>query len=302
MKLPFDFGIRFVLRLAGPGALLAAVALPAIRSLAAVLYPGLSDTALFIATGLACGFALLLLDMPIYMAFEGRRYWPEWLRKWGVARQQSRLRKLHALSAASAKLLRVEYDILAAQYPLNRATGEAYVRYPTRLGNLLESFETYPTVKYGLDGVFFWPRLWVTIDKDLREELDSAQAVVDGAVYTSAAFVAAAFLCVVYWITGIFGNWWHGPASAIACLLLARILYMTAIPRYAQYGELFAAVFDQHRSKLNAGSLLKDLDAHAGQSPLARTEREEWRAIFRFLRWHLYRSAPGTSNETVKDW
>jgi hypothetical protein len=302
MKLPFDFGIRFVLRLVAPGALLAAFTLPAVRGLAALNYPGLSDTVLFIASGLVCGFALLLLDMPIYMTMEGRRFWPKWLHSWGVARQQSRLLKLNAKSAASAKLQRVEYQILAAQYPIDRTTGEPYVRYPTRLGNLLESFETYPTVKYGLDGVFFWPRLWVTIDKDLREELDSAQAVVDGAIYTSAVFAFAALICLGYWIFGMFTTWWHGPFSAIACLLLSGLLYATAIPRYAQYGEMFAAVFDQHREKLKAGSLLSDLDAHAQRPATTRSEREQWRAIFRFLRWHRYRPGPGAPNETVKDW
>lgn len=302
MKLPFDFGIRFVLRLVAPGALLAAVVLPIVRRLDALLYPGLSDAVLFIATGLACGFALLLLDMPIYMLFEGRRYWPERLRSWGVSRQQSRLDRLQARANAATSDRRVEFDILAAQYPLKSVTGEPYARYPTRLGNLLESFETYPTVKYGMDGVFFWPRLWVTIDKDLREELDSAQAVVDGALYTSAVFALAGFICLGYWIAGVFAIWWQAPLSTIGCLLLSWLLYLTAIPRYAQYGELFAAVFDQHRGKLNAGTLLNDLDEHARNPAVTRSDREQWRAIFRFLRWHLYRATPRAPNKTVKRW
>lgn len=303
MKLPFDFGIRFVLRLAAPGALLAAVSLPGVRRLTQVIYPGLGDAVLFATAGLIFGFALLLLDMPIYMALEGRRYWPAWLRSWGVGRQQARLNRLQARADAASEPVRVEYDLKAGQYPVDSATSMPVARFPTRLGNVLASFETYPTVKYGLDGVFFWPRLWVTIDKDLREELDSAQAVVDGAVYASAAFAISAIICLAYWIAGLSPVWWHWLVGAIACLTLSRLVYLAALPRYVQYGELFEAVFDQFRGKLNTGSLVADLDAHAQLTPApARTDREQGRVAWRFLRWHRYRR-PGTSaNEVVRGW
>lgn len=303
MKLPFDFGIRFVLRLVAPGALLAAVSLPAARRLAEVIYPGLGDTVLLVTAGLIFGFALLLLDMPIYMALEGRRYWPGWLRNWGVRRQQARLDRLRTKADSTAEPMRVEYDLQAGQYPIDRATGMPVARFPTRLGNVLASFETYPTVKYGLDGVFFWPRLWVAIDKDLREELDSVQAVVDGAVYASAAFAASAILCLAYWIAGLSPFWWHWLLGAIACLALSRLVYLSALPRYVQYGELFAAVFDQFRDRLNTGSLVAELDAHAQEMRAnARTERERWRAAWRFLRWHRYRRPGAQVNEVVRGW
>jgi hypothetical protein len=303
LKLPFDFGIRFVLRLVAPGALLAGISLPAVKALAPLLYPGLSDLLLFVTSGLVFGFALLLLDMPIYMLLEGRRFWPAWLRNWALRRESERLDRLLRKSAASAEPMRTEYDILAAQYPLDGSTGAPSARYPTRLGNLLTSFETYPTVKYGLDGVFFWPRLWVAIDKDLREELDSAQAVVDGAIYTCFAFGVGVIVCLGYWIAGLSAVWWHWPAGALACLILSRIFYLVALPRYAQYGELFAAVFDQHRDKLKLGTLLTDLDAHSGQpGSVTRTEREKWRAAWRFLRWHRYRAPGATANQDVQGW
>jgi hypothetical protein len=295
VKLPFDFGIRFILRLIAPGALMAATSLPAVRALAAVIYPGLADALLFVVAGMVFGFALLLLDMPIYMLLEGRRFWPKRALRWGVRRQEDRLKKLRSKADQAAGSAGVEYDILAFQYPIDRKTGAPYAPYPTRLGNLLTSFETYSTVKYGLDGVFYWPRLWLAIDKDLREELDSAQAVVDGAIYCSFVASLSVPLCLAYWYWLPDVTWWHWPVGAIACAVLAIICYRLALPRYAQYGDLFMAAFDQYRDTLKLADIAA-LDTHMGYSVQIRSERDLNRASWRFLRWHAYRP-PGAEHK-----
>src|SRR5262249_58959959 len=121
----------------------------------------------------ACGWALVVADMPIYMLFEGRRYWPAWIRDLLLRREARRLKYLRDLldkpDIDRRRFLEVgvEYGL----YPTNES-GEAYVAHPTRLGNIVEGFESYPTVKYGLDSVFYWFRVWVSLDKDLREEID----------------------------------------------------------------------------------------------------------------------------------
>lgn len=304
MKLPFDFGIRFVLRLAAPGALLSATCLPIVRKFASIIYPGLGDTALFITFGLIFGLALLLLDMPIYMLLEGRRFWPDWLRKWAVRRQQRRVERLMSEAERIAGQPKIELHIQAYRYPIDPKTGLPHARFPTRLGNLLASFETYSTVKYGLDGVFYWPRLWVAIDKELREELDSAQAVVDCAIYLSFGFAIAAFMCLFYWWCLPSEEWWHWPLGAFSCALLSWLMNRLALPRYAQYGDLFAAAFDQFREKLViSDALLGELDAHMKvASGVSRTTREKAQASWRFLRWHTHRD-PGTKKNTeVEDW
>jgi hypothetical protein len=301
LKLPFDFGIRFILRLVAPGALLAGICLPAVRALGGVIYPGVSDAVLYIAAGLVFGFGLLLLDMPIYMLLEGRRFWPGTIRNRGTAWQGARLASLRRKSSSQAGSMRIEYDILIAQYPVDRLTGAPYAPYPTRLGNLLASFETYPTIKYGLDGVFYWPRLWLAIDKDLREELDSAQAVVDGAIYCTFAFILSAVACLVYWWWIPSFAWWHWPAGAFACVLLSVCCYRLALPRYAQYGELFMAAFDQHRDKLKFVDL-SALDTHMGQPEQRRSDREVARSSWRFLRWHRYRPQDSQQNVDVTNW
>lgn len=304
MKLPFDFGLRFVLRLLAPGAILGATLFPVGQCLRAILYPSISDAVTYLVLGLLAGFSLLLLDMPIYMFLEGRRFWPNILKKAGIARQAKRLTKLRALAdSASDPTAQVEYDLQAMQFPIDKHTGQPTAVYPTRLGNILTSYETYPTVKYGLDGVFYWPRLWVAIDKDLREELDSAQAVVDGAVYTCFAFGLTAVASLFYAAAGVGENpiLWLGVSAA--AVVLSFLCYRAALPRYVQYGELFAAVFDQHQDKLKYPLSLPDLDAHMNDlRAQARSAPEAARANWRFLRWHRYRRSAAMKNEGVTNW
>jgi hypothetical protein len=303
VKAPFDLGLRFVLRLILPGAVAAAALFPVATDLRTLASPGVGDATLFVAAGLVAGFTMLLLDMPIYMLLEGRRFWPERLRAWGIRRQAARLTKIRtAADTETDEARQVELDLLAAEYPLDRKTGDPVARYPTRLGNLLASFETYPNVKYGLDGVFHWSRLWVTIDKDLREELDSAQAIVDGAIYACAAFAFAALTFLAYAATrGPRPDLWLIAAAASAILSFA--CYRGALPRYAQYGQLFAGVFDQHRDKLKTTAVVADLDQHMRTVlPAPRPERETARAAWRFLRWHRYRRPGASANEVVRDW
>ena len=70
--------------------------------------------------------------------------------------------------------------------------------WPTRLGNLIAAYEQYPRLKYGLDAVFYWPRLWVTISKDLREEIDNQQAQADGLLYVAAALITSVAILLLY--------------------------------------------------------------------------------------------------------
>jgi hypothetical protein len=96
--------------------------------------------------------------MPIYMLLEGRRYWPPRLRAWMIDREKKRLQTLKQIVEDRDKLAgdpeaAVEY----ACFPVTEG-GDAYAEYPTQLGNLITSHETYPMSKYGINGVFYWHR------------------------------------------------------------------------------------------------------------------------------------------------
>src|SRR6185295_4167103 len=265
MKLPFDLGVKFIFRLVAPGFVLALGLYP--------LLAGLRDASgvtapveyIFIVSILIAGWLMILLDQPIYMLFEGRRFWPNWIWRFFHWIEQQRLAelilsedKLYRLAESTEgpkKRLftkrRLEAWVQIRAFPLDEEQGQYYAPYPTRLGNLLTAYETYPDRRYGLDGVFYWSRIWLRLDKDLREELDTKQAVADSGIYLSFAL----YLNAVIW--GVYSLWFinqtrvfdHLPKIidpqilALAFFLLAYTVYRLSLYGQTQYGEAFKSVF-----------------------------------------------------------
>jgi len=58
---------------------------------------------------------------------------------------------------------------------LNRNPVNERLYMPTTLGNLLRSAEEYPRVRYGLDAIVFWPRLWLLMPKETLTALSEAR-------------------------------------------------------------------------------------------------------------------------------
>jgi hypothetical protein len=323
MKLPFDFSIKLIFRLVFPGVILAAAIFPALQAILSSLGLRFRFEYLFPIAVIASGWLVVVSDMTIYMLFEGRRYWPWPTRPLMIWLQGRRLQRLSALALnppAQADQRRVlEASVEYALYPINDR-GEAYVEHPTRLGNIIESFETYPDVKYGLDSVFYWYRIWVVLDKDLRDEIDSAQALVDSSVYLSFVLYVSAFLMLIYagigygpsfsrlhWLSAV--TLPHVPAPrtlclmAVACLVAGFAIYRLSLPAHAQFGELFKSIFDQYRSKLSFDDLLDDIASVMGGATLStKPRRDKNRIIWRYLRWHLIRDETIPQNLTVGAW
>jgi hypothetical protein len=264
---------------------------------------------------IALGWLVVVNDMTIYMIFEGRRYWLPPIRDLLIRCQKRRLKRLRDLVIINPPLnldnrTYLEAAVEYGRYPIDEG-GDAYVEHPTRLGNILESYETYPNVKYGLDAVFNWSRLWVVLDKDLREEIDSAQAVVDSTVYISFALFVSGLVMLVY----VFLRWLsveirYVPASnilsivAAGCLFVGFVIYRSSLHAHAQFGELFKSVFDQYRSKLVFDDVLDDI-ARTTDDPtmtLKLSQRDKNKIIWRYLRWHRIRDEMSGRNLTVREW
>jgi hypothetical protein len=325
MKLPFDFGIKLIFRLAFPGAILAAAMVPAVHAILHALGICIKFEYLFPIEVIAWGWAIVVSDMPIYMLFEGRRYWPPPLRQLLMWCQRRRLKRLSDIVLNRSPNLdrrrSLEAGVEYGFYPIDKHS-TAYVQHPTRLGNIIETFETYPNIKYGLDGVFYWYRLWVVLDKDLREEIDSSQAVVDSTVYISFVLYVSAVVMLVY--AGIRAtahlNWpymhWLSAIElpnvlaasvlcgmAAACLVIGFAVYRLSLPAHAKFGELFKSVFDQYRSKLVFDDVLKEVACIMGDQSLRfKSQREKNQIVWRYLRWHMLRDEATGRNLTVKEW
>lgn len=311
MKLPVDFGTKIFFRILSPGiitaALLAHLTYASLQVLGMQEYWGYVFTVQSIALG--CVFSAL--DMPIYMLFEGRRYMPGWVRTSLTEMEQYRLDDLliqakdprlpwyipvgsrhHRIESARVKL---EAQLEVSHFPINEETNEREVQCPTRLGNLVYAFEQYSEIKYGLDVVFYWPRIWLAMDKDSREEIDSHQALADGLLYT----VFGAVFASVLWICSAFLVPWnpefelfHYPWLAnlligFAILAGSYMLYRASLFVHASFGSLFCAAVDIHRSKVHdaeAEALVASMAGAEQFSKLDQKRRNE--IVWRYLRWH----------------
>lgn len=314
MKLPFTFGTNQLLfRLVFPGLLLAMALAPLmlrlLRSWGAEL--GESEYLGFTYFGLVAlftGWAISLCDMPIHMFYEGRRFWPRpllqlgvWLERWRLERLQARADSALGRGDRHAYL---EASVDISRFPLD-ADGQPYAAMPTRLGNLIYEYETYPSTKYGLDSVFFFYRIWVSLDDDLRDEVDRKQAAVDSAIYISFSLGLASLLLVGYGLADVRVpglTEWEVFLLAAGCLAVGHLVYRLSLHAHAQFGEFYKALFDQYRDLIKRDEVLAYLAQATGDRGLAEgdvTERN--RTLWRYLRWHRVRPTGTSSNRNFED-
>ena len=132
---------------------------------------------------------------------------------------------------------------------------------PTLVGNLLRAAEEHPQVRYGLEAGVCWPRLWLVLPQEVREELGAARARLDETVRLFAWGVL--FLVWTVWA------WW----AAVVGVLVALLAYQGMKAAALVYGELVRAAFDLYR-----GELYRALGWPRGED-----ERQSGQALTRFL-------------------
>jgi len=118
---------------------------------------------------------------------------------------------------------------------------------PTRLGNIINEYESYPKVQYGMNFNVFWSRLWQIISKDSRDDLDFRAAKADFLIYILTIWILFSPV-ITYRVSTNFGI----PAIfiIILCFLIALILYDIAVLAHENYGDYVKATFDLYRIDL----------------------------------------------------
>ena len=209
-----------------------------------------------------------VLMQPVVRAYEG--YWM--LRPWaaplGRARCRAQQRRWDNLVLTDPR----DYTRRYREFPAQRPEV-----LPTRLGNAIRSAESYARDKrrYGVDAVFFWPRLYPLLPDALRDSLAAARssmeqllfiALLSGALAPVTVVLAIALrLPVAVWLP-----------VAVGAPVLASLTHRSAVAVAVSYGELVRSAFDTHRLTLLASlgyALPTSLDE----------ERQLWQAIGQLL-------------------
>ena len=152
-----------------------------------------------------------------------------------------------------------DYEFIYLNYPRNRNKNAGAARrpeyiMPTRLGNIIKSAELYPgdEGRYGMDAVFFWPRLYQVIPDEARSSLDEARTslalmlnISSLALLLSAGTFAALAVAAVrpgaaFW------------AAAACGLAIAWLAYRSTLGAARVYGELVRSMYDLYRGDLLA--------------------------------------------------
>lgn len=122
---------------------------------------------------------------------------------------------------------------------------------PTRFGNRVRAFETYPYVVYGVDSIPIWLRLQGVMDKEAHAAIAEARSRVD--FFVNLWLLSAALAIVMgpaaAWST-TFG--WHGFSSLkgtayaawASATLLAWLSYRGALAMAVSWGDQVKTSFD----------------------------------------------------------
>jgi len=126
---------------------------------------------------------------------------------------------------------------------------------PTRLGNVIRSFESYPWRQYKMRAIALWPRLAVLLDESYAGLIDDAKSSLDFMLNASLlCSVLAALTATAYLVfpAGLATARVLVPLAAELAVLcgLSYFFYLAAIPRANAWGVMVKGAFDLFRGKL----------------------------------------------------
>jgi hypothetical protein len=181
------------------------------------------------------------LVTPLTRLWEG--YWPGGADSrpaaWRISRQTTRWERLDLADD-------LDYMRRFYHFPVRKADV-----MPTRLGNVLRAAEDYPgdAERYGMDAVFYWPRLYLTLPPDVRALTEDYRSGLDRMILlTSLAVAFPPAGLVVVAVTG--GSWPAWAVATAASALLGLAGYAGAVNAAVAFGDVLRACFDNYRRTL----------------------------------------------------
>ena len=123
---------------------------------------------------------------------------------------------------------------------------------PTRLGNVIRSFENYPRLQYGLSAIPLWPRLTAVIPKDYAVTVDESKTTFDFLINCSllcglsalTVFVVGLWYGLPFLLPGVWAGW---TCEFLIFVLLSYGFYLGAIEQARAWGDLVKGAFDLYR-------------------------------------------------------
>jgi hypothetical protein len=175
------------------------------------------------------------------------------------------------------------YEEIYLNYPLPTQLKQVM---PTRFGNILKNAELYPRLRYEIDAVLIWPRLYHLFPERLLQTLAEARSSFEFMLVLSFLGGVFALLSSIYLLI-VGGTWWLFLLCFWGGLFVAWFAYEAALGSARLYAQQVKAAFDLYRNEL-----LIQMRLPLPTNP--KEEREQWQAIGQFL----YRNLPGSLKYT----
>jgi hypothetical protein len=251
-----------------PGIVLAAGLHPLVSVLAPFidsLY-GLAASVLLVAEVVFFGLVVSSATQWIYYVYEGFRLQP--LTAFAGRANRRRVQRLSELmnhlqapgSLSPQENSRTRTYEALLDFPVRRrsdGTVEHFAERPTRLGNIIATYELYPKIAYGVDGVFYWFHLLNFASENSRRDFADQCAFAESLVLTPFSGALVVFLHVLVLIGFGIERWCHKPAL-VALHVVPKtsfslmsfgiavwgLFYLAALPTYRDVGKLFRSIVD----------------------------------------------------------
>lgn len=164
----------------------------------------------------------------------------------------------------------------------------------------IENHQSYPSF-LGSDGTnrnLYWPRLWVSLDEKIREEIDNQQAIIDSGLYTSAAFIGTGFICLIYLFMEFLDLRYikYLPKSdwlwffTIGSFISSYLIYRFSLQAQIQFGEIYKSVFDLFRDNVDVEPIIKQIsDETSDKNLLDLSQREKYHVAWRYLHYNRFK-------------
>lgn len=136
-----------------------------------------------------------------------------------------------------------QLDVLLHSYPPDPQRA-----MPTFLGNVIRTAEDHARVRYGLDPIVAWVRVFPSISSPIQEALEANQTRLGLAIRIIAQTVCFAILGTLF--EAVSGKWLAGVLVLAVSWAVVYLAYQAAIQAAKSYSELIRAVFDLYRFDL----------------------------------------------------
>ncbi len=220
----------------------------------------------------------------------------------------------------------LESSVEIRRFPFDEK-GMPYVVFPTRLGNLLEAYESYPLRIYGMDSIFYWDRIWLTLDENQRQEIDNQQALADSTVYTVTAMYISGILSMAYAIllclsAIYYKSTWYRPLISLNItwnknlppdllnnylyyiffllflsflfVVLAYLLYRGSMHIHDRFGQLYKALFDVFNERVSVDEVIEQVARVFGEDRIKNLpNKEKFEIAWDYLHNYVYKDQQG---------